>query len=252
MRSPFEKIRKVPAYRVLAEAISERILDGRLREGEQLPTEAQLCEMFGVNRSTVREGIRVLEEGNLLRRENAKRMVISRPTDREVGMQVERALILNETSFGELWEAMSTIEPTMATLAAQRGEPALLAELEANLARTKAAVAEGRSVVELDIEFHGLVAAMCGNRALMMAHEPLGRLFYPSFEAVITGVPGADRRLLDAHREILDAIRAGDAETAGTWMRKHIDDFQRGARLANLDTSLPAGRELSSRAAAGR
>ncbi len=43
MNAQFEKIRKIPSYQVLAEAIATQILDGRLAEGSQLPTEAKLC-----------------------------------------------------------------------------------------------------------------------------------------------------------------------------------------------------------------
>src|ERR1700689_3760017 len=92
----FAKLKKVPAYRMLAEAITEQILDGRMRAGEQLPTEAQLCSQFGVNRSTVREGTRVIEEANLLRRESAKRLLVSRPSREEIGNLLERALLLHE------------------------------------------------------------------------------------------------------------------------------------------------------------
>ena len=68
MTTTFTKITRVPAYRKLANAITEQILDGRMKEGDSLPTETVLSEMFGVNRHTVREGIRVLEEANLIRR----------------------------------------------------------------------------------------------------------------------------------------------------------------------------------------
>lgn len=246
MQAQFDKIRKIPAYRVLAEAIMEQILDGRLPVGDPLPTEARLCEMFGVNRSTVREGIRVLEEAHLLRRESAKRMVISRPTDREIGEQVERALILQEVSFTELWEAMSVFEPQMAALAAGRADAAALERLEVNLRETERALQEGRSMVDLDIEFHALVAAASDNRALMLAREPMSHLFFPFFQTVMLRVPGAGRRLVDAHRQIVDAIRKGDATLAHEWMRKHVRDFRRGAKLAELDVTTPVS------AAAGR
>lgn len=244
MDAQFDKIKKIPAYRVLADAIIEQILDGRLREGEQLPTEAKLCEIFGVNRSTVREGIRALEEANLLRREHAKKMVISRPSDRDVGKQFERALILQEVGFAELWEAMTVLEPTMAGLAAERSHAAGLERLEANLRETEKALQEGRSVVELDIEFHALVASLSANRALVLARDPISHLFYPFFQAVMLRVPTAGRRLLEAHRSIVDAIRKGDAPAAQEWMRKHVRDFRRGAKLAELDVG-PLARATS-------
>lgn len=242
MEFPFEKIKKTPAYRVLAEAMIERILDGRLREGDQLPTEAKLCEMFGVNRSTVREGIRVLEEANLLRREHAKKMVISRPSEAELGKQLERALVLHEISFDELWEAMAVLEPTMARLAAAKADEDSLTRLEENLRKTQLAMKAGESLVELDIEFHSIVAAMSGNRALVLARDPLSRLFYPAFQAVMTRVPVAGKRLVEAHRSILEAIRSGDAVAAEEWMRKHVQDFKRGYQTAKLDFQAPVDR----------
>jgi GntR family transcriptional regulator, transcriptional repressor for pyruvate dehydrogenase complex len=239
MDAHFEKIKKVPAYRVLAEAIIEQILDGRLREGDQLPTEAKLCEMFGVNRSTVREGIRALEEANLLRREHAKKMVISRPSDQDVGKQFERALILQEVGFPEIWEAMTIFEPPMAGLAAERAAASGIERLEANLRETEKALQEGRSIVELDMEFHALVATMSANRALILAREPISRLFYPYFQTIMTRVPTAGERLLKAHRAIVESIRKGNALEAQEWMRKHVRDFKRGARLAELDVGSP-------------
>ena len=242
MTLQFSKIKKVPAYRMLAEAITEQILDGRMRAGAQLPTEAQLCAQFGVNRSTVREGTRVLEEANLLRRESAKRLLVSRPSCEEIGTLLERALLLHEISVNELMEAMYTLEPLMARLAAGRSRSGALEELEANVDATEAAVAAGESVVALDIEFHGIVATLSGNRALMLAREPMSRLFYHSFEVVMSSVAEAGTRLVTAHRSILQAIRKRNAGDAQAWMQKHVRDFKRGYDMTGLDPARPVER----------
>ena len=242
MTLQFSKIKKVPAYRMLAEAITEQILDGRMRAGAQLPTEAQLCAQFGVNRSTVREGTRVLEEANLLRRESAKRLLVSRPSREEIGTLLERALLLHEISVNELMEAMYTLEPLMARLAAGRSRSGALEELEANVDATEAAVAAGESVVALDIEFHGIVATLSGNRALMLAREPMSRLFYHSFEVVMSSVAEAGTRLVTAHRSILQAIRKRNAGDAEAWMQKHVRDFKRGYAMTGLDPARPVER----------
>jgi DNA-binding FadR family transcriptional regulator len=239
MHSTFEKLQRIPAYRALAEAVMAQILDGRLREGDPIPTEAQLCEMFGVNRSTVREGIRVLEEANLIRREHARRLVVSRPSNEEIGAQVERALLLSAITHGELWEALHALEPTMARLAAMRNTPELLARIDDNVDRTEAALQRGDPIVALDIEFHALVAEMSANRALILARMPVSRLFYPSFQRVMAKAPMAGPRLLAAHREIAQALRAGDGDAAERWMARHAIDFRRGLDLADVDVGKP-------------
>ena len=66
---PFERIKPRPAYELVAEAIERKILGGRMRPGDPIGTESELVQQFGVNRSTVREGIRLLEQSGLVARE---------------------------------------------------------------------------------------------------------------------------------------------------------------------------------------
>lgn len=235
MSHNFEKIRKTPAYRALAEAVAEQILDGRLREGDPVPTEARLCEMFGVNRSTVREGIRALEQANLIRRESARRLIVSRPSNQDVAQQFGRALVLHEITFAELWESMLVLEPVMARLAATRASPELAERLSDNLRRTEEAVARSAPIVELDIEFHRLIADSSGNRALELARDPISRLFYPAAQRVTTKVPIAASRVVGAHKAIVQAIVTRDAPGAESWMSKHIVDFRQGLERAGVD-----------------
>lgn len=44
----------------VAESIRDAILDGDLTEGENLPTEPQLCQQFGVSRAVIRDATRIL------------------------------------------------------------------------------------------------------------------------------------------------------------------------------------------------
>ncbi|MFF8906404.1 GntR family transcriptional regulator [Streptomyces olivaceoviridis] len=50
----------------IADTLRERIRAGALRVGERLPTQAELAEEFGVERGTVRQALRVLQEDGLL------------------------------------------------------------------------------------------------------------------------------------------------------------------------------------------
>ena len=92
----------IPAYRSVARSISERILNGELPVGSTLPSEAALAQALGINRSTVREAIRVLEEGGMLRRRpGGKRLFVSVPRHSEVASRMKAAMVLQEMSFLE-------------------------------------------------------------------------------------------------------------------------------------------------------
>ena len=75
----FTRIERAPAYKLVYDAIEKQIFAGRLKVGDPLPAETTLAEQFGVNRSTVREGIRLLEQSGLVERQGGKRPRISIP-----------------------------------------------------------------------------------------------------------------------------------------------------------------------------
>ncbi|WEH17075.1 winged helix-turn-helix domain-containing protein [Streptomyces sp. VNUA24] len=50
----------------IADTLRDRIRGGELRPGERLPTQAELAEEFGVERGTVRQALRALQDDGLL------------------------------------------------------------------------------------------------------------------------------------------------------------------------------------------
>src|SRR6187431_2326184 len=116
----FNRLQLVPAYRVVFETIEKLIMEGRLKPGDMLPTEIQLAEQFKINRSTLREGIRLLEQNGLVERGSAKRLTVSVPQMVDLAARVSRALVLYDVTYIELWETYMAIEPVIAGLAAAR------------------------------------------------------------------------------------------------------------------------------------
>jgi GntR family transcriptional regulator len=57
----------VPLYRQLMALLASQITDGLLKPGDALPSERQLCEEFGLSRTTVREALRGLNRQELIR-----------------------------------------------------------------------------------------------------------------------------------------------------------------------------------------
>jgi GntR family transcriptional repressor for pyruvate dehydrogenase complex len=234
----FAPVRTEPAYRAVARLIESKILRGEWSVGDSLPSELALAQSLGVNRSTIREAIRVLEQNGLVRRNGGKRLFVSAPLQSDISPRISAAMVLREISFSELWESMRCLEPVLAAGAASRITPAEVEVIQTNIERTRAALADNQSLVELDIEFHDLVAAASRNRALQLCREPISALFYPAFLQVFARL-NVGERLIFAHKKILDALRRGDSEDARSWMDKHIVDFRRGYELANCDLSRP-------------
>ncbi len=72
----------VPKYFRLADWLRQQIRDGILQPGDQLPTEAALCERFGVSRGTVRQAIQLLVQEGLVQREQGRGTFVREPMRR--------------------------------------------------------------------------------------------------------------------------------------------------------------------------
>lgn len=238
-RASLAQLDMEPGYKRVAKAIERQIVGGQLKPGELLPTEGDLAELMGVHRSTVREGIRSLENAGLVRRGAGKRLEISTPELSAISSVVARALRLKQISFFELWEMQTELEPFAARLAAERLSDELAQALRDNVAGLRANLDDDEYVVRSDTEFHNLIAEATQNAALSLSAAPVGALLFSATVNLYAKVPQARHRLLAAHEAILEAILAKDAETAGIWMAKHIRDFRRGYDLAGIDIHAP-------------
>ncbi|MES2715526.1 MAG: GntR family transcriptional regulator [Pseudomonadota bacterium] len=234
----FQRVVVEPAYKTVSAAIERAILDGALPPGAALPTEQELAERFGVHRSTVREAIRQVEQEGLLQRREGRRLFVCLPGVHDLAPRATRLLLLHQTTFQELWDVALTLEPLAARLAAAQATADDLAQLQANI-DTSAAETGLPALVALDMEFHALVGRASHNRALMLAREPVGLLYNPTLLQIFARLPQASARNLAAHHHTLAALRAGDADAAAEWTRKHMVDFQRGFAMAGLDMRAP-------------
>jgi GntR family transcriptional regulator len=67
-RNAIDRSSPVPFYYQLSELLEQEITSGSLQPGEQLPSEAELCEQFNISRTTVRQALNRLRERGLIER----------------------------------------------------------------------------------------------------------------------------------------------------------------------------------------
>jgi GntR family transcriptional regulator len=66
-----------PLHYQLQKVLRKRILSGKLKPDQALPTEKELCQEFGVSRTTVRQALLALESDDLIRREQGRGTFVS-------------------------------------------------------------------------------------------------------------------------------------------------------------------------------
>ena len=173
----FEKVKVTPAYQMIPSVVEKQILSGKLVPGTMLPTEVELAEQFGVNRSTVREAIRQLEQEGLVERRSSKRLQVTMPGIYDAAPRAARSLLLQQVTFAELWQVAVVLEPQAAYLAALSATAPDIEQLAANVDRLTFHHKKGGSMQEhalIDIEFHATVARLRqpGADASERTHQP--------------------------------------------------------------------------------
>lgn len=236
MDGSFQPIERAPAYMKVFRAIEKKISDGALKDGAHLPTEAELCAQFGVTRSTVREGLRLLEQTGLIVRGPAKKFFIKRPAASDIAAAASKSFALGGVTFSEVWDALATMYPEAARLAARRLSKAKIAELKLVGEGLKAARdSDHEATVEAAVEFFQQIAKGIDNRVMLAMLQSLNLMIGESLRQVISKAPKAKDRILNAQGKLVEAFERRDADLAADWMAKHIVDLKRGYDVAKVE-----------------
>lgn len=70
----------MPYYAQLAVILTREIEEGRRKPGDLLPSEAELCETYGISRTAVRQALDQLVQDGLLQKEKGRRTLVRNPT----------------------------------------------------------------------------------------------------------------------------------------------------------------------------
>jgi GntR family transcriptional repressor for pyruvate dehydrogenase complex len=227
-RSPtFEPIKPTRAHEAVLAQLQRKILEGELTPGDRLPSEREMMETFGVSRPTVREALRVAECLGLVTVRHGDPggpRVLGQPS---VGVTrvLDGLLSAERASVAELLEVRMVLEGAAARLAAAR-PAAELAPLEEAF-RVMQQAPDFARFVEADALFHRRVAEVGGNRLLVVI---LTALRDPIVRLISSGLSGetearARAKILRAHGEILETIRARDGAAADLRSRRHLFDL---------------------------
>ncbi|WP_316978299.1 FadR/GntR family transcriptional regulator [Shumkonia mesophila] len=211
-----KKQRSQSLHTRIAEDLGLRIMGGKIKPGEILPREAELCEELGVSRTVLREAIKTLSAKGMI---TAKSKVGTVVNDRHQWNFFDPDLLVwllsteNISEFlGKLFELRRAIEPVAASLAAQNATFENFNDLHQAFEEMCAATEDLEWWVHADLRFHQAIYFSTGSEF----YWPIGQLLRPAFEASFRISSSAEhhQHCLAEHREIRDAILARDPSRA--------------------------------------
>ncbi|HET8568978.1 MAG TPA: FCD domain-containing protein [Candidatus Limnocylindria bacterium] len=230
MATTFTPIRQARASGEIVSQIERAIFSGRLSAGDRLQSERELAEEFGVSRITVRDALRILEARGLISVKvgaSGGAFVAESSVDR-VSESISTMVLLRRMTLSELAEARTVVESATAELAAQRRSDEDLRRLEAAVERGKKVVRDHAPHTEASMDFHVAIAEAARNELLSATVRAYRDLLMQTLHDM-TDVRSA-RTTQKWHEEILEAVRARDADAARTLTQDHMRDFEKRLR----------------------
>lgn len=200
----------------IASEIARQILSGTILPGTILPSEVELCEQFGVSRTSLREALKLLSSKGLLE---------SRP---KIGTRVRPRTFWNildvqllewlsgieatEEMYHQFLDFRRVVEPHATMLAALNATKEQRIELS-KIYQQMCHVAENfepEAWVNIDTQFHRMIFLSSGNCFFI----PFGNVLTTVFKWFISYSSATGGMCLNDHHLIYRAIMSGDAQAA--------------------------------------
>jgi len=139
--------------------IQKQIMSGKIIQGDKLPTERELAENFNVNRATVREALRKLENLDLVEIRHGDGLYVKNYLESGNLDLIKAAFNMDGSNevLMNILEARRYIVPQMAYLAAQRRTPSDVDALE------QVILSDELTMLEKDIKVHQTIARATHN-----------------------------------------------------------------------------------------
>lgn len=223
------------------------IAEGTFVPGSKLPPERDLAKSFGVNRSSLRQALKVLQLLGVLRQRVGDGTYLTADASNVLRVPIEFMLLIGRITDEELFDARLLVEPHMAARAAQQTSAKELAALEKAIMDMKNCKTSQQRM-ETDLAFHQAIFQASGNRLYHMIFAVIHLAILRSMGRLVKR--SRLDRPLEFHKQIYTAIYNRDPKGAYEWMEKHLLDTKSQLTVqprskVNLELVMPIVRDVS-------
>lgn len=222
----YSRIQSSRLYEQIVEQIEQLILDGKLRPGDQLPSERELAEQFSVSRTAVREAVKALREKGLVEIQTGRGTFITASVNKAfrntLGWMVKAG---EDDQRRNLVQVRYILEPEIAAIAAEMATGQDIADLNRAVTAMDAALDDADVFIEADLEFHLALARATQNPLIPMLIDPIVDLLREQRKRIFL-VDGGAQRGQYHHKRILQAVTQHDSQAARRAMQTHLEQVR--------------------------
>ncbi len=215
----------------VAKRLAARITAGDWQPGAKLPSEAELCKVFHVGRSSLREALTSLAFIGMIRvRAGGGSYVAEQPSAYFTSAWLNSGLLTSAKALGEFVEARLILETELAGLCAERVAPEELLEMEMLVERMRLSLHDSEEFSKFDLSFHLTMGTAAKNEIFSNIVSSVREQTMDLISKSLLLDEGREQALIQ-HTKILDAIRQRSPAKAREAMRHHLQSFQRGYKV---------------------
>ena len=211
---------------VLADILREKILQGDLDEGTDLPNERDLGAQSGLSRASVREALRLLEGEGLITTRLGRNggSAVVRPSSASIERSVDIFIRGQRIRFEAVLEARAAIEPPSARFAAMHRSDADLQEIRKSHAKLEQASAAGDvgAYMRANLDWHVQVVRASHNELLIAFTSAMSQSVYAATDLEGFNSVEVRQAVIRVHQRVIEAIEARDGDAAARRMGRHV------------------------------
>jgi DNA-binding FadR family transcriptional regulator len=232
----FRKALNFRRFQDVVQQIQEAILDGRIANGDMLPSERELKERFSISRGTLREALRVLEDRGLIEIKIGNRggTFVRKVTTEHASESLAILIRSQEVSLEHLAQFRQSVEGDIAALAAQKANQEDLAALEGIATAADRLLqepgSEHRDFYAQDQSFHVELGRITTNPVYLLVMKSIHANILKYYETFLEMSLEDKQENVHFFFDLIEAFRLGQVNEARILAQNHVMQFGRKMR----------------------
>lgn len=221
-----EPIKKDSVVMIVIDRIKSAIISGKLKAGDYLPPEKDLCSTFGASKTSVREAIKMLQALGVLEVKRGDGTRIRRNFDNSnIIDPLILHLIVQAGPIKEIFDFRKMFEPAYSLMAMENATDDDIEAIRNTIVKFQDAIERGEQTADDDLAFHRAILKSTHNPLVIQVGETIFELFKASIWHVVTTDP---LMALHDHKLIFKAFSAQDPNALNKAILNSFEGWKTG------------------------